>query len=183
MLVVVARGVASLLHVQFIASTFLGVVARHVAFALLAHHIADQAFLALEVVTDGIGLVRSLPIFEDGHALHHAQRVFHTVCIDRAAVQIHGDDLCSQLDVLVGIIHLALAIEMGIAVLGEDNGVIGFIRDRSIQPVLLLGHRIRLQRVGDQRITGQRITQLHRGLHTPSLQSLLPATPLRISLG
>ena len=182
MLVVIARGVASLLHVQFIACALLGIVARHVALALLAHHVADKPLLALEVVADGVGLVGRLPVLEDRHTLHHAQRVFHAMGIDRAAVQVHGDDLGGQFDVLVGIVHLAVAIEVGVSVLGKDDGVVRLISDRSIQPILLLGHRIRLQRVGNQRISGQRIAQLHCRLCTSPLQSPLPATTLRISL-
>ena len=150
MLVVVAGGVAAFLHVEFVAGSFLGVVAGDVAFALLAHHVADESFLALEIIADGIGLVGGLAVFEHRQALHHAQRVFHAVGIDGAAVQVHGDDLGSQFDVLVGIVHLAIAIEVGIAVLGEDDGVIGFVGDRRVQAIFLLGNRVHLQRVGHQ---------------------------------
>ena len=178
MFVVVARGITALLHIELVACSLLGIVAGDVAFALLAHHIADESLLALEVIADGIGLVGRLSVFEHGQALHYAQGVFHAMGINRTAVHVHGDDLGGQFYVLVRIVHLAFAIEVSIAVLREDDGVIGFVGDRRIQAVFLLGYGIQLQRVIRQRIRLQRIADLQSGVGAIAPQAPLSSTPL-----
>lgn len=72
--------------------------------------------------------------------------------IHRTAIQVHSDNIRYQLYLLV--IHLSLPVQMRISPLGKYNGVVCFIRNRSIQRLFLLGRsqRIRLQGIPQQGI-------------------------------
>ena len=139
MLVVVAGRITAAFHIQFVATAFLCIVTGDVTFTLLAHHVTDNSFLALKIIADGIGFIRGLAILEHRLALDDAQRIFHTVGIDRAAVQVHGNDFCRKFYILMGIVHFTFAIQMGIAVLGKDQRVVCLVSNGSIQPFILLG--------------------------------------------
>ena len=135
MLVVVAGGVASAAHVEFIIFALLGVVAGHVAFALLAHYIADDTLAALEVISDGVRLVGGLPILEHRASLDGAQRVFHAMGGDGARIHIHADDVGCQFDLLI--VHLTLTVEMSPACLGKEDGVVGLVGDGGFEGLAL----------------------------------------------
>ena len=186
MLMVVAGRVASVAHEQLVGCPLLGVVARHIALALLAHHVADDAFLRLEVIAYGVGFVRCVAFGEHRLAREHAQRVLHAVSVDGAAVHVHGYDGRRQLYPFVRVIHLAFAIQVGVSPLGEHNGVGCLVGDGRIQPLLLLGRcsqRVGRQRVGTphaHRVGLQRVGHYLQGLNLHG--AYLPHTALRRNL-
>ena len=51
-------------HIEFIIIPFLGIITGHVSLALLADNIADKTSFTLEVITDSIGFVGGVPVFE-----------------------------------------------------------------------------------------------------------------------
>ena len=116
-----------------------------------------------------------LAVLEHGTALYDAQRVFHAMGIDNAAVHVHGDDFCRKLNILVGVVHFAFAEEVGIAVLGKDERIVGLVGDGGIQPIVLLGgHGVLAQGVGSQCVV-----QSHRVLRSNTYGRLhRPHTPL-----
>ena len=56
-------------HIEFIIIPFLGIITGHVSLALLADNIADKTSFTLEVITDSIGFVGGVPVFEDRSSL------------------------------------------------------------------------------------------------------------------
>ena len=168
MLVIVAGGIFTVLHVQFVARALLGVVARHISFALLAHDVADDTPLALEVVADGIGFIGRLPVLEDRLARYHSQRILHAVGIDGAAVHVHGDDGGCQLGLRIG--HLTFAVQVGVAVLREHDGVRGLVDNGGVQCTLFGRNRVNGKGIGRQRIARlQRIPLASAGMrHVPA---------------
>ena len=110
MFMVVARGVSTMPHIDFIVGTFLGLRTGHVTFTLLGSNGIDESLLRLEVIAHDLGFIWSIPIFKDRSTLIDPCRVGNTTGIDRTAVHIHGNKLGSQFDILV--IDLAVSIQM-----------------------------------------------------------------------
>ena len=136
-------------HIEFIIIPFLGIITGHVSLALLADNIADKTSFTLEVITDSIGFVGGVPVFEDRSSLGCSYRIDHATGKNRTVVHIHRDDI--SLQVSTRITHLSLAVKMGKATLRKYNGVIGFVGYGSIQCILLgrrSRYRILLQRIG-----------------------------------
>ena len=147
----VASGIAATLHIKLVIVALLGVVAGHIAFALLTHHVADKSPLALEVIADGVSLVRGFAILEDRASLRRTNGIDHPTGKDRTVIHIHRDNL--RLQVSPRIAHFALSEKMGKAGLSKYNGVVRLVSDRCIQCLLLLGgysHRVLPQRVLQQ---------------------------------
>lgn len=64
-------------HIEFIIIPFLGIITGHVSLALLADNIADKTSFTLEVITDSIGFVGGVPVFEDRSSLGCSYRIDH----------------------------------------------------------------------------------------------------------
>ena len=175
MLVVVARGVASVLHVVLLVVALLGTLAGDVSFPLFGGDVVDETALRLEVVAHLLRLIRSLAVLEHRFALDGSRGVLHSVGVDNAAVHVHRHDGGSQLDGLV--IDFRIAIHAGKAVDGcHDRGVCRRESDRRFEGILLLGSGICLQCVDNQRVEQQRIFRQRQGVCDQRVES-------RISLG
>lgn len=64
-------------HIEFIIIPFLGIITGHVSLALLADNIANKTSFTLEVITDSIGFVGGVPVFEDRSSLGCSYRIDH----------------------------------------------------------------------------------------------------------
>lgn len=64
-------------HIEFIIIPFLSIITGHVSLALLADNIADKTSFTLEVITDSIGFVGGVPVFEDRSSLGCSYRIDH----------------------------------------------------------------------------------------------------------
>ena len=163
-------------HIEFIIIPFLGIITGHVSLALLADNIADKTSFTLEVITDSIGFVGGVPVFEDRSSLGCSYRIDHATGKNRTVVHIHRDDI--SLQVSTRITHLSLAVKMGKATLRKYNGVIGFVGYGSIQ-CILLGRRSRY-RILLQRIGRKPLSPLQGVSHLQTIPYLQRVCPLNI---
>lgn len=138
--------------------------------------IADKTSFTLEVITDSIGFVGGVPVFEDRSSLGCSYRIDHATGKNRTVVHIHRDDI--SLQVSTRITHLSLAVKMGKATLRKYNGVIGFVGYGSIQ-CILLGRRSRY-RILLQRIGRKPLSPLQGVSHLQTIPYLQRVCPLNI---
>ena len=115
---------------------------------MLGNDVADDALLAIEVIAYLIGFIRCLALREDRLSLYRSQGIFATISKDSGAVDVHGNDIGRQFDLLIG--HLSIAIEVGKAVLRENNGVGSLEINRGSNGFLTLRNTVGSQGVGRQ---------------------------------
>ena len=118
---VFASGVNTLFEVNFIVGTFLSIVTNHIAFTLLGHNVTNHTLLTVEIIANLIRFVRSIALRKHRLALHGAQGVLSSIGKNRSTVDVHRDDICSQINLFIG--HLALTIQVSKAVLSKHNGI------------------------------------------------------------
>ena len=150
---VVAGRVSATLHIQLVISAFFCIVSGYISFALLADYITYNTLLTLEVIANRISLVWGFSILENRCSLLHAQRILHSMGINRATIHIHGNNIRRQFYLLI--VYFSLTIEMRISALSKYNGIVCLISHRSVQRLFLLtgsSQRIHPQRIGLQGI-------------------------------
>ena len=132
---IVARGITTVFQIDFIATTLLGIVAYHIAFALLTLDIGDDTLFAVEVVAYGLSFVRGIAFFKNRNTFGNARRIGNTMGKYRTTVHVHRDDIGREFYLLI--IDFSTSIQVRESSLRESNRVIGFISDRSLQLVFL----------------------------------------------
>ena len=90
MLFVVASGILTLSHVNFIVGTFFGILTGYITFSLLGNDTVNESFLCLEVITHRLRFVWSFSILKDRRSLFNASCIGYTTGIDRTTIHIHG---------------------------------------------------------------------------------------------
>ena len=129
---VVAGRVLASGHHHLVACNLLGLLGDDVSFALLRDHIADEAFLRLDIIRNLAGFVTILTILE--HRLSDpfiAQRVVYSHGINSRTVGLHSDEFGVQLHRLV--VDYTFAVEESCAIAEHDHRVRRLITDGRIQ--------------------------------------------------
>ena len=120
----VAGGVFSAPQVHHAFRVALGLLTDEEALALRRVDVVDECLPGLEVIADAVRFILVAALLEDGLVLHLARGVGAPHSMHDAAVQVHGDPVGLQFQ--VGIVHLALAVKVGVAHSGlEGHGVGG----------------------------------------------------------
>ena len=133
----VAGRITSMLHENLVIRPLLGLASGHIPFPLLGHDIRNPRLLGLEVIADGLRIIRSIPLLEHRLSFYDTSGVFNAVSMHRTAVHIHRDDLGSQFDILI--VYLTATIQRSRSSQRKHQRVVRLIYDRSIQRLFFLG--------------------------------------------
>ena len=135
MVMVIAGGIFSVTHVDFIICTFFTFLTGNISFALLCYNVVDKSFFGFEVVTHDFRFVRRFAIFENRQSCFYTGSVCHASGIYRTAIHIHRYDSRSKFDILV--CYFSLTIQMGISFFCEYDGVGSFVYYRRVERFFL----------------------------------------------
>ena len=132
----VAGSIAAVLNEHLALVVTLGALTGQIAVFLLGVHIADQAFLRLEVEGHRVVLVGVLPHLKHGLADQHAGRVGLWRGMHHTTVEAHVDFCALQVHVLI--FHVGITIDVSRLRRGHiDQRVVALILHRGIDGILL----------------------------------------------
>ena len=135
MVVVVAGRVLSASHHHLVSFGLLRPVGNHVTLALLGHHMPDITFLRFDVIGYLVRLVLVFVVLEDRFADPFILRgVIDAFRINGTAVEVHAYELTRELHVVVS--QFAFPVQVGVAVMMHDHGVVRLVINRRRQLAL-----------------------------------------------
>ena len=119
MILIIASGINTVGHVDFIVRTFLGVMAGYISFALLSNDIIDETFLRLEVVAHRLRFVRSISVLKHRTACFYPGSIDYTTCINGTTIHVHGNNARSKFYILI--VYFTATIQMRQTAFCEDD--------------------------------------------------------------